>query len=402
MNLKAAKTVVPVYTEAYGKAPEVVAWSPGRIEFLGNHTDYNGGEVLGATLNRGIAVAAGVGRPGWIRIRSDWKATEPLELVWDGGELRPLAGGAGGAWANFPLGVLEMMRRRGLSKDFGIELALSSDLPVGAGLSSSAALEVASALAAGRVFGTDFLRKEELIGIAKAAENDFVGMPCGILDQTVVVCGGTHRLVHIDCKTGGVRRIPLPEGMGLWIFNTAEQHSLLDSLYAERSRECRRALEIVQGIIPGVEVLCDLKREGLKTCREALGERLWRRVRHVTGENERVRRITALLEGKAVDGVVGEAIGTAFFSSHESSRVNFENSTEHLDGVVGSLKESEGILGARLTGGGFGGAVLALAGERFGRKEAEGVCRQYAQVFGQDLEVLEVATGPGATVVEGE
>ena len=399
MELKAAKAVEPVYREAYGRAPEVIAWSPGRIEFLGNHTDYNGGEVLGATLNRGIAVAGGVGRPGLIRIRSDWKATEPVELEWDGGELRPLSGEAGQGWANFPLGVLEMMRRRGLSTRFGIDLALSSDLPVGAGLSSSAALEVASSLAAGRVLGYDFSSTEDSIGIAKAAEHDFAGIPCGILDQTVVVCGGRHRLVHLDCKTGGVRRIPLPEGFGMWIFNTAEQHSLLDSLYAERSRECRRALEIVQGILPGVDALCELEEEGLEACREALGERLWRRVRHVTGETERVRKITALLEGKAADGV-GEAIGAAFFSSHESSRVNFENSTEHLDGVVGYLKEAEGVLGARLTGGGFGGAVLGLTGEGFGREEAEGVCREYARAFGQELEILEVATGPGATVVE--
>ena len=371
----------------FGHAPAHVAFAPGRIEFIGNHTDYNGGLVLGAAVEEGVTAAGARREDGKIAMVSGEDAA--VEVPVEG--LAPREGDD--AWANYPLGVAAMMREDGVDLAGGFSLAVTSDLPSGAGLSSSAALELATAHVLAALFGHE-AGTAVMARLCRRAENEFVGMPCGILDQGVSAFGRAGHLVRIDCATETFATLPLPAGARFWIFNSNRKHTLVDSAYADRHRECMEAVKCLREADPSVRTLSDVDERALRANRELLGEPFFRRALHVVTENARVRSVESAL---AADDL--EAVGAAINASHESSRVNFENSTAELDALVGWLNQQPGVHGARLTGGGFGGAVLALTGEAFGEREADRVRRAYAGTFGIEASVLASAPGAGARLL---
>ena len=368
-------------------AADVCASAPGRVEFIGNHTDYNGGWVLGATLDRRVAVGLTRRDDEWVELTS---ASDVPAVRVSLGAVTSQSGEQ--AWANYVLGVLAVLRNEGLPVDRGFNLRVKSTLPVGAGLSSSAALELAVAFALTDAYGGPFDRKA-LARLARRAENEFVGVPCGLLDQAVVAFGAEDRLVRVDARTEEITTVPFPENTRLWIFRTHEGHALADAHYQERHDEAHAARDRLDSLIGPVEHLVDVSPSQLESARDELEAPLYRRARHVITEHRRVERAVHLLEqGRE------EEVGELLFASHASSRTDYENSTPELDFVVDRLEETDHVLGARLTGAGFGGAAMAWTDTAFGEAEARAVAEAYDDRFGHELEVLPGHPAPGAVV----
>ena len=376
--------VIERFSLLYGHPPTIVTRAPGRIEFIGNHTDYNGGTVLGAAINLGMWVAARPAPAGILNFATDTQrgivAVQTANPSRQSGAQR---------WVNYPLGVWTSLREFGLKQPDGLEYLAWSDLPVGAGLSSSAAIELASALAYLGLTGENPSR-ETVVKLARHAENHFVGVPCGILDQGVSGFGKKDHLVFIDCRGPYFETVPMPAGAHFWVFNTHMKHALIDGLYAERHSECMAAARSL-----AVPVLAALTPEQLEQRKTALSAVGYRRAKHVVEEIDRVARVRAALAA----GDLAE-VGRLLTASHQSSRIQFENSTPELDFLVETLTASPHVYGARLTGGGFGGAVMALTDGQFAVPQATQVADAYARRFGSRPDVLHCETGDGAERVE--
>jgi galactokinase len=368
------------FSELYGHAPTVLAWAPGRIEFIGNHTDYNGGTVLGAAIDLGMCVAVAPGAAGSLSF-----ATESQRGIVTVPTSAPVKQTGPQRWVNYPLGVWNSFREFGWKQPEGLEYLACSDLPVGAGLSSSAAIELASALAYLGLTG-EKPEREAVVKLGRHAENNFVGVPCGILDQGVSGFGRKNHLVFIDCRGPRFETVPMPAGAHFWVFNTHTKHALIDGLYARRHREC---MDAAKGL--GVALLADVTPAQLEQKRSLLPEVNYLRAKHVVEEIDRVARVRAALAA----GDLAE-VGRLLTASHRSSQTQFENSTPELDFLVGALETAPHVYGARLTGGGFGGAVMAFTDAKFSASDGARVAGAYAGRFGSKPDVLHCETGEGA------
>ncbi len=370
----------------FARFPETVARAPGRVEFIGNHTDYNGGAVLGAAIDRHVWVAAARGEEGCLRFSSG----EAGEIVVVDASVPGSMAATWPRWIDYPLGVWRSLGALGYSRPASFDLLVLSDLPMGAGLSSSAALELATALALLEIGGSGPVTPATLAAIGRHAENVHVGVPCGILDQGTCALGAPDHLVHIDCRGPVFTRVRIPAEARLWVFDTHEKHALVDGLYAERHRECTAAARTL-----GVEWLAQLAPADLARVAGILAQPALRRVRHVVEENARVAAAVAALQGGDL-----RAAGSLLTASHASSRDLFENSTPALDSLVRLLAGHPRVLGARLTGGGFGGAVLALTGRDFSVDDAEAIAGAQARRGFRRPPILGLRTAAGAGVVE--
>jgi galactokinase len=372
------------FHKQFGRPAEAIARAPGRVEFLGNHTDYNGGQVLGAAIDRYVWAAAASNRTNTFR----------LCTAHDGKMVTVTANSPIGdkTWARYPLAVWRSLEEFGLARPAGFDLLVESDLPVGAGLSSSAALELATVLVLFKLMGAKIPGPAALAKLARHAENTHVGVPCGILDQGTSAFGRAGHLVHIDCRVPSFSLVPLPTDTVLWVFNTREKHALIDGLYADRHVQCLDAAQRLR-----LDFLCDLSPEELEQAIAGLPPLLAQRTRHIVGENHRVKQVLVALQGGQI-----KEVGRLLLASHCSSRDLFENSTPRLDALVNRLVQSPDILGARLTGGGFGGAVMALATPDFSTAAAESVQTEYATRFGLPPDVLKLAVSDGAALQEAD
>lgn len=371
----ALETVSRRFRDTFGGIPASRAYAPGRLEVIGNHTDYNGGVVVGAAIDQGTAVATRQRDDGRIRLISDACLEDSvLETSMDNYTTDGLP-----SWSRYPLGVIDEARlRQWIPSGAGLDVAIHSTLPIGAGLSSSAALELAVAGALIHLFfdpasapGT-----ETLIETAHRAENRFVGMPCGILDQTVVGMAKQDHLVVIDAASGRVDHAELPPGMGFAVFRSHISHALLDTPYEERHRECRQALMGLQRFIPGIRHLAAVHEADLHAYTGVLETRAGLRATHVVHEQARVRAFLHALRCLDLP-----AAGAAMTASHESSRRLFDNSIPELDVLVAAANQQQDVLGARLTGGGWGGGVIALVRDTFSAGQAEHICDAYQELF---------------------
>jgi galactokinase len=371
-----------LFRDSYGREPIAITRAPGRVEFIGNHTDYNGGTVLGAAVDRGIWVAVAPREDG----RRRWRSGETGAVIETGAALAKLEGSS--SWTNYPQGVISAMGEFGLTVPGGFDYAVHSDLPVGAGLSSSAAIELASALAFLHLTGQE-VDKETLVKIGRKAENDFVGVPCGILDQGSSGFGEKDKLVFIDCRGPDFSTVPMPVDTHFWIFNTHTKHALVDGLYSARHAECMAAAADL-----GVNQLADASLELFQSEVHQLSPTVAKRARHIIEEIDRVgRTVKALGEGDL------DEVGTLLTASHRSSQHAFENSTPELDSLVDTLIRVPNVYGARLTGGGFGGAVMALTHAGFGDADAAEVSATYNSQWGATPQVIHMRAGEGARVM---
>ncbi len=379
--------LIAQFQAVFGRSPEFVTRAPGRIEFIGNHTDYNGGTVLGAAVDRNIWVAIARRDDGQRRFFSA-----------QGGEIITMPSGIPekqeglSKWTNYALGVIAAFPHFGLKVPEGFDYYDMSDLPAGAGMSSSAAIELASVLAFLEITGqADKVDRETVVKIGKHAENHFVGMPCGILDQGVSGFGKKDHLVFIDCRGPVFATVPIPAGAHFWIFNTHKKHALVDGFYAARNRECMEAAKAL-----GVPLLADANATLLDKAEaegRLKGDAL-KRARHVIEEIARVGETQkALAKGDLA------AAGRLLTASHRSSQYLFENSVEELDTLVDALVATPHVYGSRLTGGGFGGAVMAMTDAAFGGEQAAQVVAAYEKKYGAKPDVIHCQTGDGAAVM---
>jgi galactokinase len=340
--------VIASFREGFGADPDGVWHAPGRANLIGEHTDYNEGFVLPFALDRGTyaAVALTGGRPGGgtLELRSVQQGSGGVTV-----DLDDLAPGRVPGWAAYPAGVAWALRAAGYPVT-GARVAIDSDLPQGAGLSSSAALECAVALALTELHGIDVPRAE-LAALARRAENDFVGVPSGIMDQSAsLLCRAGHALL-LDCRTAERTAVPLDpagDGLALLIIDTRARHALTDSSYADRRRECEAAARALD-----VRSLRDID-DAQDALRRLADPVLRRRARHVITENQRVLEAVAFMRGGQFGGV-----GALLAASHASLADDFEISWPQADTAV-EAAVGAGALGARMMGGGFGGCVIAL------------------------------------------
>ncbi|PZQ90591.1 MAG: galactokinase [Leifsonia xyli] len=337
------------FEQAFGAAPEGIWSAPGRANLIGEHTDYNEGFVLPFAIDRRTFAAADLRNDRIIRVASTL-SDEVAEIP-----LPELAPDAVSGWAAYPLGVAWALGQLGhveLRAAPGVDIMLESDVPVGAGLSSSAAIEGAVALALTELWGLE-LDRPTLARVGRVAENDFVGAPTGIMDQLASLLGRDDAAVFIDCRSEHARAVELrlaENDLAILVIDTQVEHQHASGGYRERRASCEAGAAAL-----GVRSLRDVTVDDLPRAKELLDDVTFRRVRHVVTENQRVLDTVAALAEAGP-----RAIGELLDASHRSMRDDFEISVPELDLAV-ETAQAAGAIGARMTGGGFGGSAIALA-----------------------------------------
>jgi len=318
--------------------------APGRVNLIGEHTDYNLGFVLPVALDLATTIAMAPSRDGMVRFYSEQRQELRQFKVEDIASLAPAHD-----WSDYPIGVARELILAGFPISPS-NLLIASTVPEGSGLSSSAALEVSSALALlhGRT-----LNPMELALLCQRAERNFVGMPCGIMDQYISVFGKKNCAVEIDCRSLGHRLVALPDGIAFVAVNTMVKHALASSAYRERVAECAAAVEGLRKQFPSVESLRDASPEQLTSV--TLPDVVARRARHVVTEDIRVGQF---VEASAAGNP--RQMGQLMLESHASLRDDYQVSCDELDYLVDAAMRIDGVYGSRMTGGGFGGCTVTL------------------------------------------
>ena len=359
------------YGERFGDEPDLIASAPGRINLIGEHTDYNGGFVLPCAVGRRVAVALGRG------------GDELYSTNFD--EARPLGGEKDSSWADYPRGVAWAFGEAGGGIG-GFRAVFSGDVPLGSGLSSSAAIEAATALALDTLFGLEMGRKE-LAVLCQRAENEYVGVQSGIMDQYASLLCKEGAALLVDCRSLKAENVPLDlkeAGLILLVCDTRVERGLADTGYNDRRATCERAARML-----GVEQLREAKKEYLE---RLSGEEL-RRARHIVSENARVLEAVEALRAEDFRG-----LGRLMYASHASMRDDFEISTPELDAFV-ELAEGSGAPGARLTGAGFGGCAIALVQDGDTDALAQNVRQAFTARSFEEPAFYEFLPAAGAEVV---
>ena len=340
-----ADTLTRAFAGHFGHDADGVWQAPGRVNLIGEHTDYNDGLVLPFAINRSTTVAVSARADRTVRLASAFAAADPVEF-----DLDTFAPDQAAGWSAYPAGVAWELERAGITVP-GFDLYVTSDVPVGAGLSSSAALECAVALALSDLTGAG-LGRAELADIGRRAENNVVGAPTGIMDQSASMLGTRDCAVYLDCRDLSSHPVPLglaESGLLCLVIDTKVSHAHATGGYAERRSSCIRGARAL-----GVGALRDLDAADLPRAGRILDDVTFRRVRHIVTENERVARTAELL---TTHGPL--AIGDLLDASHRSMRDDFEISCPELNLAVDTAR-ANGAIGARMTGGGFGGSAIAL------------------------------------------
>ncbi|MFK4066112.1 galactokinase [Streptomyces sp. NPDC029674] len=342
--------VVAQFAELYGYEAEGVWSAPGRVNLIGEYTDFNEGFVLPLALPHTAVAAVARRTDGVLRLHSADIDAPVAELRV--ADLTPLSQYGQGGWAAYPAGVVWALREAGHDVSGGADLHLASTVPTGAGLSSSAALEVVTALALNDLYELG-LSAPELAVLAQRAENAFVGVPCGVMDQMASACATEGHALHLDCRDLSIRQVPFDlaaHGLRLLVVDSRVKHALGDGAYAERRAGCEAGARAL-----GVSHLRDIPYAELDSVLAQLtDDKVRRYVRHVVSDDHRVEQVIALLDAGDV-----RAIGPVLTEGHTSLRDDLRISCPELDLVVTSANAA-GALGARMTGGGFGGSAVVL------------------------------------------
>jgi len=374
------------FTAHFGKKPEIYR-APGRVNLIGEHTDYNDGFVLPAAVDLSC----------WVGVvpRGDRKLviyaenySERVEADLDG-----LAAWVKRPSAAYPVGVAWSLEQAG-HRLKGCDLYIAGDVPVGSGLSSSASIEVATALALLDVAGIQ-LERTQVALLCQRAENDFVGARCGIMDQFISCHGKAEHALLLDCRSLHARAIPLPADAALVVCNTMVKHNLAANEYNNRRSECEEGVRLLKSVFAKIVALRDVTSEQLERQRHLLPGKIYKRCHHVVTENERVMRAAAAFEKGDVF-----TIARLMTESHTSLRDDYEVSCRELDLMVEIAGSQNGVLGARMTGGGFGGCTVNLVEHAAVGPFVTAVGREYEKRTGlkPDIYSLEAAEGAEAVV----
>ena len=346
-----AEETLDFFQHRYGYRPLLVR-APGRVNLIGEHTDYNQGFVLPAAIDKQIVFAVGLNGLDQARLYSlDKQQAHEVSLA---GGAAPLQPGAPAEWANYLLGVVAQFQRRGVVVP-GFDCVFGGDIPMGAGLSSSAAVECGLAFALDQLLGTG-LSRLELAQLAQAAEHEFAGVQCGIMDQFACLFGQPGQVVRLDCRSLEHQYFPFDSAAyHLVLCNSGVKHSLASSEYNTRRQECEWGVAVLSRHFPEVRTLRDVTLAHLTRGRAEMGEVVYRRCRYVVRENERVE---AACRALAVGDMA--AFGRQMYASHSGLRDQYGVSCPELDALVDIARAQPAVLGARMMGGGFGGCTINL------------------------------------------
>lgn len=373
--------------EAATATDAATAQAPGRINIIGEHTDYNDGFVMPAAIGHKMTVQARRnGTPSTVHLTA--RATQQ-SFSFDLRDFSPVEKG----WPNYVMGVVSELQKLG-GVISGFDAEFESDVPIGSGMSSSAALECSFALALNELFGLGF-DQWQLIKASQRAEHNFVGNKCGIMDQFAGVMGKKDHVMLLDCRSLDFQYFPLELGAyQLLLLNTNVSHSLASSEYNTRRAECEQGVHILQQEYPGIANLRDVNLKQIAAMEEQLPEHVFRRCRHVVSENQRVLDATkALLAGDF------NAVGELMYQSHFSLQNDYEVSCPELDFLVQQTLDKDYVLGSRMMGGGFGGCTISIVEKERVAEFVEEVSSVYSRHFGIDLTPVEVVIGDGAKVI---
>ena len=366
--------IIGHHFEVFGSEPDGVYQAPGRVNLIGEHTDYNDGFVLPTPINRFLQVSAKKRtdlKLNLYAIDFDEKAQHRLDkLSYDKKHL----------WANYVLGVSDVLQKQGYQLG-GVDLCITGNVPIGAGLSSSAALETAVVRGFNALFELE-IDPVEAAYVGKACENDFVGVQSGIMDQFVSSLGEYGKALLIDCRSNEHSLHSLSKDTRIVIVNSMMDRSLADSEYNIRHSQCLEAVKIIKTTYPEINALRDITEEMLLEQWDSLPGLLARRARHVVTENNRVLESIKLLDKGDVFG-----FGELMYDSHDSLRHDYEVSSKHLDLLVDYTMDLDGVLGARLTGAGFGGCTVNLVEADFVDEFTETISERYFNRTGKRCEV---------------
>jgi galactokinase len=335
------------FAAQYGAPPQIVVRAPGRVNMIGEHTDYNDGYVFPIAIDRSVLVAASARADRTVRLYAadfDQRDRFSLDQIVHVEQQR---------WSNYQRGVATVLEERGFHLP-GLDVAMASDVPIAAGLSSSAAIEVGMAVTWQTISGFE-MERTELALLCQRAENTFVGVNCGIMDQFISALGRAGAALLIDCRTLDYKPVGLPAGSAVVIMDTRVQRGLADSAYNTRRAECEKGVRLLQAHLPSIRALRDVPPALFERYAGELPENVRKRCRHVVYEDERVLEgIAALERGDPA------AFGELMVASHISLRDDYEVSCAELDAMVEAAWDAPGVIGARMTGGGFGGCAVAL------------------------------------------
>lgn len=376
------------FIEMYGRVPRIFR-APGRVNLIGEHTDYNDGFVMPAGICFSTLVAAASRHDRRLRVYSD-KFEDSRE--WDLGSIKP---GASGHWSDYVRGVAGVMQARRLELS-GADLVVHSDVPMGAGLSSSAALEIATALALLCTSGLEIDRTEMAL-ICQQAEHEYAGARCGIMDQFVCANGRAGHALLLDCRSLAFEYLRIPPGVRVAICDSRVKHAVSGGEYNERRASCEAGVAHLAKGRPDLRSLRDVTAEELEQNKAGLDEVTYRRCRHVVGEIARtLRAADKLREGDLV------SFGQLMRESHQSLRDDYQVSCRELDILVEIAEGVEGVFGARMTGAGFGGCTVNLVKESAIAEFQLKVAAGYRRAVGTEplIYVSEAADGAGECVLE--
>ncbi len=381
--------LVGAHRQTFGQNPAIIAQAPGRLNLIGEHTDYNDGFVLPAAIDRDLLIVATPRPDRYLRLQS-LNEQGLIELNLD--ELEP-----SGEWHDYVAGVAAAMGEAG-HRLFGLDATLAGTVPLGGGLSSSAALEVATAFTF--ALSSDLnITEEELALLCQRAETTFVGAKVGVMDQFISVFGQPEHALFIDCRSLETRPIPLPlsaNNLALVICNSGVKHEIASGEYNKRRQECARAVAILKGQYPEITNLRDVTPAMLRAAADRFGpddQIFFQRARHVVSENARVEQTLDAL--KRNDWA---AVGSALWASHASLRDDYGVSVPEIDTLVEIARATPGVLGARLMGGGFGGSTLTLLRNDAVPAFTAAVTAQYQAQTGYEPAIYPVQIVGGARV----
>jgi galactokinase len=379
------------FTQIYGRPPRWIAAAPGRVNVIGEHTDYNDGFVLPMAIERYAVLAADkpAGGRNTIQIRDTAGGVEPAMI-----DLAVPVRPGPPKWSNYPRGVVAGCLAHGINPG-GLDVLLHSTVPLGGGLSSSAALEVATATLLEAATGQTLDPIEKAL-LCQKAEHEFAGVPCGIMDQFISVMGRENHLLLLDCRSRQTEFVPMNDpAISLLIINTNVKHELGSGEYAQRRAQCEVAAKII-----GVPSLRDADPEALENAKSKMDGVVYRRARHVIGEIERTLHAA---EGMRASNWL--TVGNLMYASHASLRDDYEVSCAELDAVVEiaeAIGGKGGVYGCRMTGGGFGGCAVALIKTDAIESISKNIASAYKTKTGIDAAIFASRPAAGATVIKGQ
>ncbi|UBM60118.1 galactokinase [Marinilongibacter aquaticus] len=372
----------------FGHSPQYFVQAPGRINMIGEHTDYNQGFVLPAAINKNIYFAVSKRSDSQLHLYSV-DLEDHLEVCFE--SILPSEKG----WANFLLGVVSEMQKQGKNFDFGLNIAFGGNVPLGAGLSSSAAIESGMGTLLNALFNLDYSLLD-LALIAQGAEQRFAGLNCGIMDMYASLFGQRNRLIKLDCKSLSHEYLEVDlKGKSILLFNSGVKHSLADSAYNKRRAECEEGVSILKAHYPEVASLRDVELMQLEKHKAEFPPVVYQRCLYVVSEAERMKKATKALQNNDL-----ESFGQLMFETHDGLSQQYAVSCDELDTLVELVRGKEGVFGARMMGGGFGGCTLNLLDERVVENTIAETTKAYKNKYGFEPEHFVVEISDGCKIEE--